>query len=79
MRSLHILPFSVILERYQDESYLNSHLMRWQPETILSFPEGIGILPFILIGSVQLMLETMICLREHPLVVWSQHGVWRGQ
>jgi rhamnulose-1-phosphate aldolase len=69
------LTFLSHLDRYQDESYLNSHLMRWQPETILNFPEGIGILPFILIGSVQLMLETMISLREHQLVVWSQHGI----
>jgi rhamnulose-1-phosphate aldolase len=69
------LTFLSHLDRYQDESYLNSHLMRWQPETILNFPEGIGILPFILIGSAQLMRETMISLREHQLVVWSQHGV----
>ena len=61
--------------RYQDEKYLNAHLMRWQPETILNFPEGIGVLPFLLPGSVHLMLETMLCLREHQLVIWSQHGV----
>lgn len=61
--------------KYQDEIYLNAHLMRWQPETILNFPEGIGILPFLLPGSVHLMLETMLCLRDHQLVIWSQHGV----
>ena len=69
------LTFLSHLDRYQNESYLNTQLLRWQPETILNFPEGIGILPFILIGSVQLMLETMLCLRDHRLVVWSQHGV----
>jgi rhamnulose-1-phosphate aldolase len=69
------LTFLSHMERYQNESYLNQRLMRWQPETILNFPDGIGILPFVLIGSAQLMLETMICLRDHPLVVWSQHGV----
>jgi len=69
------LTFLSHLDRYQDEAFLNAHLMLWQPETILNFPEGIGILPFILPGSVQLMLESMICLRDHPLVVWSRHGV----
>jgi rhamnulose-1-phosphate aldolase len=69
------LTFLSHLPRYQDQKFLNSHLMRWQPETILNFPEGIGILPFLLPGSVHLMLETMLCLRDHQIVVWAQHGV----
>jgi rhamnulose-1-phosphate aldolase len=69
------LTFLSHLAKYQDEKYLNSHLMRWQPETILNFPEGMGILPFLPPGSVHLMLESMLCLRDHPLVIWSQHGV----
>ena len=63
------------LPDYQDEQYLNSHLLRWQPETILNFPEGIRILPFMLPGSAQLTIETMLALREHRIVVWSRHGV----
>jgi rhamnulose-1-phosphate aldolase len=69
------LTFLSHLSEYQDPQYFNRHLLRWQPETILNFPEGMGVLPFILVGSAQLMIETMISLREHPLVVWSQHGV----
>jgi len=60
---------------YQNEQFFNHHLLRWQPETILNFPEGIGVLPFILPGSAQLTVETMLALREHQIVVWSQHGV----
>lgn len=63
------------LSDYQDQQYLNRHLLRWQPETILNFPQGIGVLPFILQGSAQLMVESMLAMREHRLVVWSQHGV----
>lgn len=69
------LTFLSHISNYQDERFLNSHLMRWQPETILNFPEGIGVLPFLLPGSAHLMLETMLRLREHQMVVWSQHGV----
>ena len=69
------LTFLSHLADYQDKQYLNRHLLRWQPETILNFPQGMGVLPFILLGSTQLMVETMIALREHQLVVWSQHGV----
>lgn len=61
--------------QYQNEHYLNTHLLRWQPETILNFPEGIGILPFVLPGSEQLMIDTLFSLRQHQMVIWSQHGV----
>ena len=63
------------LSDYQDELYFNRHLLRWQPETVLNFPEGMAVLPFFLPGSAQLTVETMLALREHPIVVWSQHGV----
>jgi len=63
------------LSDYQQEEYLNRRLLRWQPETILNFPAGIGVLPFMLPGSAQLTIETMLALREHQMVVWSRHGV----
>ena len=69
------LTFLSHLAKYQDQQYLNRHLLRWQPETILTFPKGIGVLPFMLLASAQLMIETMLALRERQLVVWSQHGV----
>lgn len=63
------------IPRYQEERYLNSHLLRWQPEMIINMPEGIGVLPFLLPGSQHLMLETMLSMRDHRVVIWSQHGV----
>jgi rhamnulose-1-phosphate aldolase len=63
------------LAAYQDESYLNRHLLRWQPETIFHFSEGIAVLPFLLPGSPQLTDESVLALREHAMVIWSQHGV----
>jgi rhamnulose-1-phosphate aldolase len=69
------LTFLSHLPEYQDEQYFNRHLLRWQPETILNFPRGLGVLPFLLPGSAQLTVETMLALRDHPLIVWSQHGV----
>jgi rhamnulose-1-phosphate aldolase len=71
---LHLTYLSHLLN-YQDEKYLNHHLLHWQPETIINFPEGIGVLPFILPGSAHLTVETMLALREHRMVVWAQHGV----
>lgn len=60
---------------YQDETYFNRRLYRWQPETILSIPQGIGVLPFIVNGSEEQMTATVRAMRERPLVVWARHGV----
>lgn len=60
---------------YQDETYFNRRLFRWQPETILSLPQGIGVLPFIINGSDEQMIATVRAMRERPLAVWARHGV----
>ncbi len=71
---LHLTYLSHI-PHYQDWQYLNNHLLRWQPETIFNFPEGLGVLPFIMPGSESQMAETVRILRTHKVLVWSQHGV----
>lgn len=63
------------IPRYQDETYLNTHLLRWQPETIINLPEGIGFIPFRLPGSTELMAGNVECLRTHRIVIWAKHGV----
>jgi len=63
------------IPRYQDESYLNHHLLRWQPETIVQLPDGVGFIPFQLPGSAQLMAANVAALRAHRIVVWAKHGV----
>ena len=63
------------IPRYQDEQYLNTHLLRWQPENIINLPEGIGFIPFKLPGSPELMAGNVESLRQHRIVVWAKHGV----
>ncbi len=60
---------------FQDETTLNRRLLRWQPETIANMPEGIGVIPFLMPGSAQLVVETKLALRTHQIVVWARHGV----
>ena len=60
---------------YQNEEYLNSHLLRWQPETIINLPEGIGFIPFEIPGSPKLMAANEACLRRYRIVLWAKHGV----
>lgn len=63
------------IPRYQDQTYLNRHLLRWQPELIINLPEGIGFVPFQVPGSPGLMYATLEALRTQRLVVWAKHGV----
>lgn len=61
--------------RYRDETYLNRRLLRWQPETIINLPEGIGVVPFCAPGSEALMKRTVESLRGHRMALWAKHGV----
>ena len=63
------------IPRYQNEVYLNHHLLRWQPELIVNLPEGVGYVPFLIPGSAQLMAATVESLRAHRVVVWGKHGI----
>ena len=69
------LTFLSHVPRYQDQTYLNTHLLRWQPETIIHLPEGIGFIPFLPPGSPDLMAANVGYLRRHRLVIWAKHGV----
>jgi rhamnulose-1-phosphate aldolase len=60
---------------YRDETYLNTHLLRWQPEAIVNLPEGLGVVPFLVPGSADLMAATVASLRARRVVVWSKHGL----
>lgn len=71
---LHLTYLSQI-PRYQDVNYLNTHLLRWQPETIVNLPEGIGFIPFEVPGSDKLMAGNIAALRKHRIVIWAKHGV----
>jgi rhamnulose-1-phosphate aldolase len=63
------------IPRYQDEKYLNTHLLRWQPETIINLPEGIGFIPFQIPGSLELKAANVESMRRHRVVIWAKHGL----
>ena len=60
---------------YRDQGYINRRLLRWEPETIINLPEGIGVLPYRLPGSPAMMQANLQGLREYRIVLWSKHGV----
>ena len=69
------LTFISNIPRYQEEYYLNTHLLRWQPEAILNLSEGIGFAHFKVPGSEELVTANTTLLHTHNIVVWAKHGV----
>ncbi len=60
---------------YRNHDRLNRQLLRWQPETIVTFPEGIGILPFETPGTPRQGVGTAWAMRHQHLIIWAKHGV----
>jgi rhamnulose-1-phosphate aldolase len=60
---------------YRDTAAMSAALLRWEPETLISLPEGISVLDFMVPGSSELQAGTVNGLRDHRIVVWSKHGV----
>ena len=60
---------------YRDDTTLNTRILRWEPESIVALPEGVGVLEFMVPGSAELMAANVAGLREHQIVLWSKHGV----
>ncbi len=50
----------------------------WQSETecAVVFPEGIGIVPWMVPGGTEIADATAILIKEYPAVVWAFHGVF---
>jgi rhamnulose-1-phosphate aldolase len=63
------------IPRYQEQDYLNRHLLRWQPELIVNLPRGLGVVPFQVPGSQALMSATLEKFCEHRVVIWCKHGL----
>lgn len=59
---------------YRDTVRMNAAILRWEPETIVSLSQGIGVLEFMVPGSEEMGAANVEGLREHEIVLWSKHG-----
>jgi rhamnulose-1-phosphate aldolase len=60
---------------YRDGATMNRRILRWEPETVVALPEGVGVLEFMVPGSAELMAANVEGLRTFQVVLWSKHGV----
>lgn len=60
----------------QDENKWTETLWKMQTESIVVFPEGVGVLPWMLCGGIEIGKATAKKMKEYRAVVWSQHGLF---
>ena len=59
-----------------DEKELTLALWRTMTESIVVFPEGVGVLSWMLCGTNEIGVATAEKMKEYRVVVWSLHGVY---
>ncbi len=64
----HILPL--------DSDKFTEILWKMQTESIVVFPEGVAVLPWILCGGTEIGRQTAAKMSEYRSVIWAQHGIF---
>lgn len=70
----NIICMSHILEL--NENLWTEILWKMQTESIVVFPEGVGVLPWILCGGDEIGDATAVKMKKYRSVVWAQHGIF---
>jgi rhamnulose-1-phosphate aldolase len=63
-------------KEFCNQDSLNKLLWGMHPETIMFVPKGVGFVPYILPGSMEIAKETIKALRDHDVALWEKHGVF---
>ncbi|MGM9814417.1 MAG: rhamnulose-1-phosphate aldolase [Candidatus Enteromonas sp.] len=59
-----------------DSARFTEILWKMQTESIVVFPEGVAILPWMLCGGTEIGLATAAKMEGYRSVVWAQHGLF---
>ena len=59
-----------------DDKAFTKTLWRMITECIVVFPEGIGVLPWMVCGTLEIGIETAKKIHDYRAVIWGQHGVF---
>ena len=59
-----------------DSDFFTEQLWKMQTESIVVFPEGVAVLPWILCGGTKIGEETAKLMSEYRSVIWAQHGIF---
>jgi len=76
---MHCHPTNLLAMTYVhelDEKKFTHTLWEMITECIVVFPDGVGVLPWMLCGTDEIGIATAEKLKEFRLVVWAQHGLY---
>ena len=76
---MHVHPVNTIALTFvlpQNDKDFTREIWDMMPECAVVFPRGIGILPLMLTGSIDIAKATAEKFKEYDVVVWSMHGIF---
>ena len=68
-----VIALSAVIEA--DSRTWTRALWKCMTEGIIAFPQGIGVVPWMVPGSQELAQATCELMRDHHVCVWVQHGI----
>lgn len=76
---MHTHPTNILAMSYVhelDEKLLSHTLWKMMTECIVVYPEGVGVLPWMLCGTDEIGIATAKKMNDYRLVVWANHGIY---
>lgn len=76
---MHVHPVNTVALTFvlpQDDKIFTREIWEMMPECAVVFPRGIGVLPLMLTGSIDIAKATAEKFRTYDVVVWSMHGIF---
>ena len=70
----HLIALSLMAKPNEDE--ITKILWKVQTESIVVFPEGVGYLPWMVCGGLEIGKATAEKIKDYHLVMWGMHGVF---
>ena len=59
-----------------EERALTRTLWKQMTESIVVFPDGIGVLPWMVCGTNEIGIATAEKMKQYRLVIWTLHGIY---
>ncbi len=76
---MHVHPVNTIALSFvlpQNDRDFTREIWEMMPECAVVFPRGIGVLPLMLAGSIDIAEATAEKFKSYDVVVWSLHGIF---
>lgn len=76
---MHCHPLNILSMTFVhtlDEKAFTKTLWQMCTECIVVFPEGIGVLPWMVCGNTEIGKATAEKIKDHRIVLWAAHGIF---